>query len=64
VVSTLFAVTYVAAYSVQMTKKGLVPKKNLGCWNEHNILLLNAFASGFRAGRAVFSTTALRIVNA
>lgn len=31
VVSTVFAVVYVAAYSVQMMKKGLVPKNRLGC---------------------------------
>ena len=42
VVSTVFAVVYVAAYSVQMTKNDFVPKKRLGCWNEQRMLVFNA----------------------
>jgi hypothetical protein len=63
VVSTVFAVVYVAAYSVQMMMKGLVPKNRLGCWKEQIMFVLKACASGFCTGRAAFSTTALTSVN-
>jgi len=63
VVSTVFAVVYVAAYSVQMMKKGLVPKNRLGCRKEQSMFVFNACASGFCTGRAAFSTTALTSVS-
>lgn len=63
-VSTVFAVEYVAAYNVQMMKKGLVPKNRLGCRKEQSTFVLNACASGFCNGRAAFSTTALNSVSA
>ncbi len=57
--STEFAVTYVAAYSVHTQKNGFAMKKRRG-WRSERRILDFRFDSRDRPLEAVLSTTALR----